>query len=32
MAFYLIQGSYSAPAVGAMIKNPQDRAAAETAL
>ena len=28
MPFYLIQASYTAPAVGAMIKNPQDRAAA----
>ena len=28
MPFYLVQASYSAPAVGAMIKNPQDRAAA----
>jgi len=28
MPFYLIQASYSAPAVGAMVKNPQDRAAA----
>jgi uncharacterized protein with GYD domain len=28
MSFYLIQASYAAPAVGAMIKNPQDRAAA----
>ena len=28
MAFYLIQASYSAQATGAMIKNPQDRAAA----
>ena len=25
MPFYLIQASYSAPAVGAMVKNPQDR-------
>ena len=28
MPFYLIQASYTAQAVGAMIKNPQDRAAA----
>jgi uncharacterized protein with GYD domain len=28
MPFYLIQASYSAPAVGAMVKNPQDRAEA----
>jgi uncharacterized protein with GYD domain len=28
MPFYLIQASYSAPAIGAMVKNPQDRAAA----
>ena len=28
MPFYLIQASYAAPAIGAMIKNPQDRAAA----
>ncbi len=28
MPFYLVQASYSAPAVGAMVKNPQDRAAA----
>lgn len=28
MAFYLIQASYTAAAVGAMIKNPQDRAEA----
>jgi uncharacterized protein with GYD domain len=28
MAFYLVQASYSAPSVGAMVKNPQDRAAA----
>ena len=27
MPFYLIQASYTAPAVSAMIKNPQDRAA-----
>jgi uncharacterized protein with GYD domain len=28
MAFYLAQASYSSQATGAMIKNPQDRAAA----
>jgi uncharacterized protein with GYD domain len=28
MAFYLIQASYGTPATAAMIKNPQDRAAA----
>ena len=27
MPCYLVQASYTAPAVGAMIKNPQDRAA-----
>ncbi|MDZ7589415.1 MAG: GYD domain-containing protein [Rubrivivax sp.] len=27
MAFYLIQASYTAQAVAAMVKNPQDRAA-----
>ncbi|MBL8697815.1 MAG: GYD domain-containing protein [Alphaproteobacteria bacterium] len=27
MAVYLIQGSYAATSVGAMIKNPQDRSA-----
>ena len=28
MPFYLVQASYSASSVGAMVKNPQDRAAA----
>lgn len=28
MAFYLVQASYTQPAVAAMIKSPQDRAAA----
>ena len=28
MPFYLVQASYSASAVGAMVKNPQDRATA----
>lgn len=28
MAFYLVQASYGAPAIGAMVKHPQDRAAA----
>ena len=28
MPFYLIQASYAAPSVAAMVKNPQDRAAA----
>jgi uncharacterized protein with GYD domain len=28
MAYFLVQASYGAPAVGAMVKNPQDRAAA----
>ena len=28
MAIYMIQASYGAPAVAAMVKNPQDRAAA----
>jgi uncharacterized protein with GYD domain len=28
MAIYLVQGSYSAAAVAAMVKSPQDRAAA----
>ena len=28
MPFYLVQASYSAPATAAMVKNPQDRAAA----
>lgn len=28
MAFYLVQASYSAQATAAMVKNPQDRAAA----
>ena len=28
MSYYLIQASYTAPAVAAMVKNPQDRAAA----
>ncbi len=28
MPFYLVQASYGAPAVGAMVKNPQDRATA----
>lgn len=28
MAFYLVQGSYGAATVAAMVKNPQDRAAA----
>ena len=28
MPSYLVQASYSAPSVGAMVKNPQDRAAA----
>lgn len=27
MAYFLVQASYGAPAVGAMVKNPQDRAA-----
>lgn len=28
MSYYLIQASYTGPAIAAMIKNPQDRAAA----
>lgn len=28
MAYFLVQASYGAPSVGAMVKNPQDRAAA----
>ena len=28
MAYFLVQASYGAPAVGAMVKSPQDRAAA----
>ncbi len=28
MSYYLIQASYTAPAIAAMVKNPQDRAAA----
>lgn len=28
MAFYLVQASYGAAAIGAMVKHPQDRAAA----
>ncbi len=32
MPSYLIQASYSAPAVGAMVKNPQDRGAVVRAM